>query len=398
MRNPLTFAVAALFCACGTGQPRNSPGMGGPGPALSGGKPDEPGECAGLSPPAPGPAQGRYATAVDHSKGDGCLGGLSDGAGVIALPITDTSQSFAAGNHETAVHFVTPTGSLKALSGGPYAVVTDQLSGFLGYIVDKSHDTGWFLQRWDGQGLAVGRTEPMPSTNRIIANPLGGAVVWTLERGQQIQSYDENLKLWWRAALGGWGPAALAVDRAGRTLALFDSDPNKGAWKAVDGQWFDLDGTPGPIFRVLGPQSDWAHDLDVKLAQRVGSGFFLAVSGTWVAEIDSLATSVMDAPPWLRDRRNTRLHMIHGGRGYAVLPEVGVDPSVDCAHHVEVVAPSGTSCGTAVFSAGSGACQMQEITVGHDGTVIQQFPYTSERQCSTASCTCTWQWWPGFFR
>ena len=33
----------------------------------------------------------------------------------------------------------------------------------------------------------------------------------------------------------------------------------------------------------------------------------------------------------------------------------------------------------------------------NDGTVVQQLPSSAEQQCSFGACTCTWQWWPGYY-
>jgi hypothetical protein len=89
--------------------------------------------------------------------------------------------------------------------------------------------------------------------------------------------------------------------------------------------------------------------------------------------------------------------MVHGGRGYAVLPPPANSPN--CTQLIEVRAPSGASCGTAAFKIGTGgACDTKGIAVGYDGTVVQQFPDSAEQQRADGQGTCTWQWWPGFFR
>jgi hypothetical protein len=164
----------------------------------------------------------------------------------------------------------------------------------------------------------------------------------------------------------------------------------------VDGLWIDADGKRGAVFRVLGAQADWAHNLGLHLVERTSGGFFLRIDNEWVAEIPALSTAVLPAPDWLRNRPATTLHVVVGGSGYAVLPL----PShvADCSQAVEIVSSSGESCGAVVFAAGSGACEMKEITVGDDGTVVQQLPDSRERDCSGIACSCTWQWWPAFFR
>jgi hypothetical protein len=160
------------------------------------------------------------------------------------------------------------------------------------------------------------------------------------------------------------------------------------------------------VFQFLGPQRDQGQRMGFGLTPRVGNGLFLfqqirendRIGIRWIAQINSLATSASPAPAWLQARLNTRLHMARGGRAYAVLP-LARDSS-DCTQTIEVVAPAGTSCGTAVFraSAGAVACSMKEISIGYDGTVVQQLPDSLEHQCWFGSCACSWQWWSRFLR
>jgi len=89
--------------------------------------------------------------------------------------------------------------------------------------------------------------------------------------------------------------------------------------------------------------------------------------------------------------------MVHGGKGYAVLPRP--EDSASCEQRIEVISPSGQVCGSATFSLGGGACKTGTIIVGYDGTVVQQGP--REREICSANdhvCTCAYRYWPGFFR
>jgi hypothetical protein len=90
--------------------------------------------------------------------------------------------------------------------------------------------------------------------------------------------------------------------------------------------------------------------------------------------------------------------MAHGGRGYALVPSSGV--TGPCQQTVEVISPSGQSCGTATFAVGGGSCTTGLLTVGYDGTVIQQLPRDREAPGTAAGhqCDCTYRYWPGFFR
>jgi hypothetical protein len=240
----------------------------------------------------------------------------------------------------------------------------------------------------------------------MAEDPLGGILGFT---AGGIVSYDERLTPRWTTQFPTRPSAFLmaGVDRRGQALMLFDGGDRYGT-NSVAGQWIDHVGNAGPVFKFLGPQPDQVQRLGFGLTPRVGSGLFLLQhvrendrrGVRWIAQIDSLATSAAPAPAWLQARPNTLLHMARGGRAYAVLPLA--HDSADCTQTIEVVAPAGTSCGTASFhagpSAGAGACSMKEIAVGYEGTVVQQLPDSLERRCWFGPCTCSWQWWPGFFR
>jgi hypothetical protein len=189
----------------------------------------------------------------------------------------------------------------------------------------------------------------------------------------------------------------MAVDRAGATLYLFDGTAYFGA-NTVAGLWIIQAGAAGKIFEMLGPQSDVAYRLPFEMTQRTRSGLFLSRSSTWVAEIDSFATASSLAPAWLQARPSSSLHMVHGGKGYAVLPAFRWDAQ-DCAQTVEVVSPTGVSCGTTTFRAAAGTCRIGPITVGYDGTVMQRAPDPDPSHAAWfGPGTCYWQWWTGFFR
>ena len=89
--------------------------------------------------------------------------------------------------------------------------------------------------------------------------------------------------------------------------------------------------------------------------------------------------------------------MAHGGTAYLMLPEVQQQVGT-CSQRVEVVAPSGKSCGFVDFAIASGPCTTESIDVGYDGTVIQQLPREMESIDSQGNASCTWRYWPGYFR
>src|SRR4029077_13792499 len=88
-------------------------------------------------------------------------------------------------------------------------------------------------------------------------------------------------------------------------------------------------------------------------------------------EFPALATGATDPPAWLQGRPNTDLHMVHGGRGYALLPHPGTG-GMSCEQRVDVLSPNGNACVSVTFVQPQGQCVAGAVTVGYDGTVIQQ--------------------------
>jgi hypothetical protein len=133
---------------------------------------------------------------------------------------------------------------------------------------------------------------------------------------------------------------------------------------------------------------------------RVGSGLFLQrvypQPAEWVGELDSGAAAVSPPPDWLTSRRDTKIHMAYGGRAYAFidLPR----SSTSCTQAIEVVAPSGKSCGKVDFAIQAGTCNTSALDVGYDGTVVQLLPPEASAVGSDGKKQCTWRWWPALFR
>jgi hypothetical protein len=235
-------------------------------------------------------------------------------------------------------------------------------------------------------------------------NPVGGAVTAQIlsSAGSDVVSWDEAANRRWTVHTT-MEVVSVGVDRKGATLVIanqFNDSSNRRAF------WIDPSGVAGAGF-VFGSEA-------TGLVPRVGDGFFVydhvpslvtAVTpapgmGIPLAQIDSYATETKAPPAWIAARPHKGLHTVHGGRGYAL-----IDPAGDvapCGQQIEVVAPSGKSCGTASFSIADGACSTGGLTVGYDGTVIQQLPVAMEPVTETApgfsEHACTWRYWPGFFR
>jgi hypothetical protein len=103
-------------------------------------------------------------------------------------------------------------------------------------------------------------------------------------------------------------------------------------------------------------------------------------------------------PAWLATRPDTTLRLVRKGRAYAVLPGVGSYGAPGCSQTIEVVAPSGKTCGSSAFEiAPKCGTFAGAIDVGSDGTVVQEIA-SDPMTTATGHSACGWQWWPGFLR
>jgi len=71
-----------------------------------------------------------------------------------------------------------------------------------------------------------------------------------------------------------------------------------------------------------------------------------------------------------------------------------------CHQQLEIVAPSGASCGTIDFAIDDSPCRTKDLRLGLDGTVLQTLPADRERNDPPASAvfTCTLRYWPAALR
>jgi len=82
----------------------------------------------------------------------------------------------------------------------------------------------------------------------------------------------------------------------------------------------------------------------------VGGGLFLRdKSGSWLRQLDSLATEVREPPSWLAERPGVQMSIVRSGTAYAlVLPPTSAR---GCSQPIEVVSAAGRSCGIVSFHA-----------------------------------------------
>jgi len=239
-------------------------------------------------------------------------------------------------------------------------------------------------------------------------DPTGGLVVFSREgrllAGGTLTAYDAHGTVRWSQTFSDEGSfAALGVDRQGNTL-LLHGDARGFDAGTLAGVWVDPSGNVGKPFLALTGLTRHPSKYLFTLSPQVGSGLFLQMRDfgsspagppQWVRAFPSMAPRSEPAPEWLVKRPNTPLHMVRGGRAYAVLP---LEAQESCSTSLEVLAPSGTSCGIARFPLETSECAHRSLTVGYDGTVVIQPSYSVERCDEADHCSCTWRWWPAFLK
>src|SRR3954470_13504369 len=210
---------------------------------------------------------------------------------------------------------------------------------------------------------------------------------------QRSAAYDERLNLRFRTQLSSTERVLeFGVDRQGNSLVLLDATDRYGSGK-VGGIWIDHSGHAGAEFLAL---ENVPSPPYLFLTPRVGNGFFAArnpgppTTAAWIGQFDAMGEGT--APPdWLMARPVTRLPVVRNGRAYAVIHPARLDAV--CHADIEVVAPSGKSCGTAAFPADqSGQFCAGGLFVGSDGTVVGG----RAEDASPGSRTFTFRWWTGF--
>ena len=364
-------------------------------------------DCAGLTPGAV--LQPTVKQLINDQHGASCRPGASDGSGNLSLKIDAEGQS-----HGSFLHLFDPSGLSLGRYVGMQSTFFAQLDGFEGSNV-YGRDNGSDVLAVDPRGSVVGTTGYNSSVLRYLAeDPTGGvvAVVHGPSNASAVEAYDARAQLRWRVAFPSNDQfLSLGVDRLGNTLLLLDGNARYGTGAAA-GQWIDHQGKVGPEFKALDGLGTNRDFNSLVFFPRISSNLFLqhqtgsldylfpgTIHSNWLRQFDSLASMGSTPPGWLTSRADTKLHMDYGARAYAMI-DLPRKSSPDCSQRIEIVAPSGKSCGAAAFTVGLSACNASSIDVGYDGTVIQQLPFEIERQIAgdPNDHTCTWRWWTGFFR
>jgi hypothetical protein len=208
---------------------------------------------------------------------------------------------------------------------------------------------------------------------------------------------------------GGAAIFALGMDVNGNVLVVTDGSPHFGAG-VISAEWFSASGMrlngEFALLRDFQPGPSTWFDLwplvGGGLAVRRVDGLRdstgrIYVKTQWLATATPIvfgqsATPRADpAPDWLTSRPDTRLYLARGGKAYALVPEGA--PAVDCGQSVEIVTADGGSCGSRQFRVAQGQCRTLGMTVGLEGTLIQQTP-----QGMDGAGVCSWHYFPGALR
>ena len=347
-----------------------------------------------------------------------CLSGLGDGNGTLLLARTfnDPNAHGFSADVVTTGNVLVKGQSLGALNA---IALFPQPTGFAGaggpgHLGPRDF---LFVGRWDGGGDVLGSVSwsgtgvasaAGPTGTFVVAGDLATKVGGTPQHAAAMFNGSGPFRV-------RWGPNALAsrgevfgvgVDQMDRALVITNGGAKFGAG-AISAQWFESDGSPLTgefvlLSSFVPGESTWFEttaligggllvrrmDLSFASGKRRASALVMVKSGT---------ASVQPAPDWTVARADSILQPTHGGRAYAVLP-LGAR-AVPCTQRVEVVAPDGTSCGAADYAISAGTCDTFDVTLGLDGTIIQQLPLSMEAtEPIRGGRTCTWRWWPGALR
>ena len=341
------------------------------GPATDGGTVAN--ECDGLS------ADPNATSIAIAPPAEACgFAGSSDSSGNVAL--SGSSDLTTSKNWATYDRGGAHLGTLHA-----YGPVIPRESGFFGLdrLSNPTDPPNDYLHLWtfvpDGSGPSqnIGGFLCSATLQRTSA---GGVLLMGycgsgLRSASRVVWYDDAGSQKWSTSVGGspapTPPSAAAGDDGGNVLITIASDAVAGR-PAGDllGRWIAPDGSlPGDWFVLVA-----GNAAPPILQSLIGGGVAVMQNGKWVAVVPPLGAP-KSPPDWLASRPDHDFRVVRGRKAYAFTSRI-VPRGASGGPSVEVVAPSGLSCGT--FDTKSTAA-----TVGADGTVIAN------------SDECTRRVWPG---
>ena len=327
-----------------------------------------------------------------------------NGSGALALSTLSTNFTNAA--KDNVDDFVSPGGVLRGtrFRGRDLfspVVIIGRLTDFLDLEEQPVSSSQTVLQSLNVEGEVLSRTS-VNTVEKFVEDPTGGAM---LVAGTDfddppvfvLTSYDERgakrFSTRLSPALNRGFLSSVMADRRGNTLFVsnISGESAEVAPQTFVLQWVTHDGTALPDFQLVGAPGN----SGIPVVTRVGSGFFVELSGVWM-QLEPLASTLSPAPAWLsaamsipQGMQSGGVFMAHNGRAYA---KISFPDSGRCAEQmVDLFAADGTSCGSTTFPNHSGTCETRPL-IGYDGTFAQP-----SRSCDGSTCTCNWRWWTGFF-
>jgi hypothetical protein len=317
------------------------------------------------------------------------VGAMSDGSGVVAL--LRSSRGDPTGQVELLLYDQSGTALGSYQRGNTQA--TEQLTGFMVTDWSGNLDGRSEVAAVDEHGNPTASTGFVHQLFGISPYVFGGVIAVGVDSSSAtpptVTWFDEAVRSRWQTSLPPSQRVLGAGDREGNTLVLLGRAPLGSG--NMNGIWIDRDGNAGNEFDA----GNFSGSL--VLSPRVGNGVLLAANGTWTAQFDPFGGPT-PAPDWLTSRpAGTTLHMARNGRAYAVIPP-RVNAMGACSTTIDIVAPSGKSCGTAEFPSppsDSGTCQ-SVMWVGYDGTAIQQMASTALSP-GFSGVMSRFRWWTGYF-
>lgn len=408
MRSSAGPAAALLLACTGGGGPGAAPGVQpapasptSPTPPASAPSfprwpdppPTPPAECLGLLPGAPGPGRDH---GIDVSGLEWfCREPIIDGTGDwIGLGV-GLKQSYY-----EMVSSRTPGGPVNAFQlplarerNEQTVPLAPQPAGY--HAIFPGDVAPGPFRRYDAEGHLVSEGGTLGGGVRIRSAPGGGSAVATEQNDPAVGLTTYRLEVMdgsgarRGAAELGRPTVNHAVSTSGHVLVLGAALPTTDDGVA---RWYDADARPlTPWFPVPRP-AGWL--VDAQLFPLADGSIGLAsgawpVPRTWRLLFRDGEAHVSGLPGWLEQRPFARAFVVRGGRANALVPvgfpEASPGP-VPCAPFVEILTPSGQSCG--VVGLDAGACTT--LFVGVEGTVIAQ--------ARTATGACRWRWWAGLLR
>jgi hypothetical protein len=191
-------------------------------------------------------------------------------------------------------------------------------------------------------------------------------------------------------------------------LVVWDAGATCGT-AGLAARWFGRDGAPlGPPFVAAdGVTARGAVVQPMALAPLAGGGLALRVNGAWVRRFEAPRLAGGPPPEWLAARPGRSIQVVRGGRAMAVAPPrrgEAFDVAAPCGADIEVLAPSGRSCGSAAFPGarcdGAGTLVGGEAapSIGLDGTVVRAVGTEACAPGAPFPVCCRYRWWEGALR